>query len=370
MTRGDYYTSVDQALGSERVDALARTNSEIDKLNAVVSHAVTLDSIMFPISHGKSEQLRTMIKPTERWGDLTQANGDHLCIDKISHVGLQNIFDAAVFPELHMRLISWWICHAWRLLDLARTAIQSLEDWNLAVAALCSRGLIEQVGCLLSESKEISRLWAEAKDLDGKMLEGTDRVDVVRSRLHEPLGKYAFAARGLGEPEKFKATNVQTYVGKLAKVSDIDIRKMYDWLSNAAHPAVGSRAMYANQSIRHPTGAFLLCRYSLRPTSMEGRDDCLRFSIAESAADSTVNAACIGLSLLWSSLSIVDDFGLTTAAATLTDHVYWRNFKPALRNAECPCGCGKYKKSLHKWRAAAPPLRTAASEDATVLVDG
>lgn len=194
MTRGDYYTSVDQALGSERVDALARTNSEIDKLNAVVSHAVTLDSIMFPISHGKSEQLRTMIKPTERWGDLTQANGDHLCIDKISHVGLQNIFDAAVFPELHMRLISWWICHAWRLLDLARTAIQSLEDWNLAVAALCSRGLIEQVGCLLSESKEISRLWAEAKDLDGKMLEGTDRVDVVRSRLHEPLGKYAFAA--------------------------------------------------------------------------------------------------------------------------------------------------------------------------------
>ncbi|MFI7289777.1 hypothetical protein ACIBRY_24475 [Streptomyces anulatus] len=53
-------------------------------------------------------------------------------------------------------------------------------------------------------------------------------------------------------------------------------------------------------------------------------------------------------------MALVDDFGLTTAAATLTRRTYWRAFHPTRGSRACPRGRGKWSACGHRWGAVRP----------------
>jgi hypothetical protein len=181
------------------------------------------------------------------------------------------------------------------------------------------------------------------------------RVENVRNSLDRPFKEFAFASRKLSDaPDIVPAINVQTYVNKLARDSGGNYVEQYAWLSNSAHPAVGSRIAYSGPFRKHVTGAVIRRRFTRRPRSVDDNSKGLGYLVAQYAADSTVDVITYGLPLIWRSLELVDDFGLTTCAATLTNHKYWRNLKPVERNAQCPCGCGKFKRSRHQWRKPLP----------------
>jgi hypothetical protein len=82
------------------------------------------------------------------------------------------------------------------------------------------------------------------------------------------------------------------------------------------------------------------------------------FTIAHMAADALALSADVGSAVLDDSLSMVDDVGLTTAAATLTRRTYWRNLVPRRGNRPCPCGRGSWRDCKHRWAAAAPTATT------------
>jgi hypothetical protein len=64
------------------------------------------------------------------------------------------------------------------------------------------------------------------------------------------------------------------------------------------------------------------------------------------------------LNLLEDGLAVVDDFGLTTAAATLTRLRYWRDFHPTRGSRACPCGRGKWSTCGHHWGSQIPTPHT------------
>ena len=65
--------------------------------------------------------------------------------------------------------------------------------------------------------------------------------------------------------------------------------------------------------------------------------------IFQKPVDALIACGKIIENLLESSLEIVDDFGLTTHAATYTQRSYWRNFVPVEKSAACPCGRDPWK---------------------------
>lgn len=83
----------------------------------------------------------------------------------------------------------------------------------------------------------------------------------------------------------------------------------------------------------------------------------LHNDVADVCVDSLLTCGSIGLDLLDDALAVVDDFGLTTRAAHLTDRDYWRKLSPTTGNRRCSCGRGKWATCQHWWAASAPEIR-------------
>ena len=358
----DHYLSTRIALGYRRAASIDQLYSGLNELDALAGNAATVDMHLLPVSREKFEKLKlyTFRKPQESWlFARDDAKDIYICVDDASSgIDSSNVFAAIFFPELHTRLVSWWLVHAWRFMDLTDATLDGLREWRITISAVASRALIEEVGCLLYEAKQIAEGWRKAKSLPAK-----GRPQQVRDLLHPLLAQTAFGSRGVAEVRGLRpATNVQTYVDKLAKASgEMEFLRWYAWLSNAAHPAVGSRIAYASQPLVHETDTVVRRRFTRRPTSIQGKTEGLDFLIAHQSADATISAVKVGLPLLWKALEIVDDVGLTTHAATFTEQIYWRNLKPVRGNRWCPCGKGRWKSCQHDWGSPAPEISITLS---------
>lgn len=138
---------------------------------------------------------------------------------------------------MHARLVGWFLVHAWRVIDLLEETADAVRRWQMTVAPVLGRALLEAVGCLLCESRLVAKAWAVMK-----VQREPDEPGVVRSALSDQLYYLQFDTRlpKYKHHEKFQATNVYTYVDKLAKVEGAaQARSWYDELSDAAHPALG-----------------------------------------------------------------------------------------------------------------------------------
>jgi hypothetical protein len=263
-----------------------------------------------------------------------------------------------------MRLVSWWLVHAWRGVDLLADTLENLWQWRITSGAVTARALVEEAGSLTDEARRLADGWSAGKGAPPDRLK---QPETVRKALAPVLLQAAFGSRMKGSHQKTQATNVLTLVQKLSKVTaDGRFAEWYDRLSDAAHPAFGARIAFASPPLMHDSGAVVVRFYARSPMAMHDGEvrQLLEPTIAFTVADALIASGEVICRLLEQALVLVDDVGLTTAAATLTRRPYWRNLAPARGNRACPCGRGRWSECRHRWGQPAPALnvpRTARS---------
>ncbi len=346
----------DEAQGVGRTRALGAAQAWIEDQRLLTDEAETTAVLLTPMQGKQAAawQRRELLRG-EDWAFVTSKDGSvTTAIDEPSEAGQLDPSAAVVFPELHSRLVAWWLVHSWRLTDLLESSIRDLHGWRITTAAVLARATLEETGCLLYELRMLDAAWAEAK-ASAASASPLEKASIVHAALAPVLTKATFGSRMEISHEKLQATNVWTYVQKLAKAAARpEVNEWYDWLSDAAHPAAGARIALASQPVQHDTGALSLRCFARRPVPVIRRDGQVRgtdFTIAHMAADATIVCHQLGRELLEHGLWLVDDFGLTTAAATLTRRVYWRALMPVKGSRACPCGRGRASDCGHRWGA-------------------
>ena len=352
---GDRPITPTQALGASSFEKLANLDLLIDPLRLLtqdVEH-VEIDSQPIPPAQAFALMEAAGENPQESWSCCGLASGKWLCIDRVTKNISKVDVAAVVLPQLHTQLISWWLMHAWRFVELGTACSHSLKSWNINVASILARSIIEEVGCLFDEAKEIAEKWSDFKQRHADATE-------IRNSLAQQLASYKSAHRGLDVLKTSEAKNVMTYVDKLEKGSGLDGLRShyYTWLSNGAHPAVGSRVAYLGPILTNPNEVVRFLRNSRGPRGVGDPTDGsgMGYAIAQLAADALIDVGEVGCALLWQSLRLVDDFGLTTKAYRFTDYLYWRKLRHLSSERNCPCGCGKWTSNQHSWRKPAPAI--------------
>ena len=100
----------------------------------------------------------------ETWAYVGTADGTPiLAVDESSQEGMRDPAAAVVYPELHMRLVSWWLVHAWRSVDLLEDTIENLWRWRITSGAVTARAVIEEAGSLAEEARKLAAGWAVAR---------------------------------------------------------------------------------------------------------------------------------------------------------------------------------------------------------------
>ncbi|RSN64690.1 hypothetical protein DMH08_17100 [Actinomadura sp. WAC 06369] len=337
------------------MDTLVR---RVEDLRISTEDADTVDLLLVPRKDREVVRWKALAaQHGEEW--VYVASDDEavvLALDEPSEAGMRDQAAAVIYPELHTRLVSWWLVHAWRSIDLLEDTVDNLWRWRIASGAVTARAVLEEAGALVDEAQKLAEAWRVGKAAPGKALE---RPATVRDALAPVLLHAGMGSRLTGSNEKLQATNVLTLVKKLAKVSgDPRFHEWYDWLSDAAHPAFGARIAYASPPMAHDSGAVTVRYYARSPLLLQGdgQHQLMEPTIAFTVADAVIGAGRVIVDVLDRSLALVDDIGLTTAAATLTRRQYWRNFFPVRGSRSCPCGRGKWSKCGHRWGEPAPAV--------------
>ncbi|MFJ5786563.1 hypothetical protein [Streptomyces hydrogenans] len=348
--------TVAAALGGERAAALTALAGRVAELRDMSEDAATTDVLLVPLDGRAAQRWERMAQPDERWVYLRSGDGTSvLAVDEASEAGLREPAAAVVYPELHMRMVSWWLVHAWRSADLLEDTLESLTRWRITSGAVTARAVIEEAGSLVDEVNALTQAWrtgkAAAVDDDVK------RPVLVREALGPVLLKAALGSRMKGSHDKLQATNVLTLLKKLTRATgEARFPEWYDLLSDAAHPAFGARIALATPPLAHPSEAVTVRTYARAPMALDdGRSRRpLEPTVALAVADAVIAAGTHLLDALEDGLAVVDDFGLTTAAATLTRRTYWRDFQPVRGSRACPCGRGKWSACGHRWGQETP----------------
>lgn len=347
-----------KALGETRTKELDALIRRVEDLRILTVNAGTVDLLLVPRTGRDIARWKAIAaKRREDW--VYVASDDEvaiLALDEPSEPGMRDEAAAVIYPELHTRLVSWWLVHAWRSIDLLEDTVDNLWRWRIASGAVTARAVVEEAGALVDQAQKLAEAWRIAKATPADALK---RPGSVRDALAPVLLHAGMGSRLAHSHEKLQATNVLTLVKKLAKVSgDSRFHEWYDWLSDAAHPAFGATIAYASPPMAHESGAVLVRYYARSPLSLEGdgQQQLMEPKIAFIVADAVIGAGRLITDILDGSLALVDDVGLTTAAATLTRRPYWRNFSPVRGSRPCPCGRGKWSKCGHRWGEAAPGI--------------
>lgn len=352
--------AVADALGAQRTAALTELTERVTALCSMSEDAGTIEVLLTPLKGRAAEKWERLARrEAEDWVYVRSDDGATvLAVDQASEAGVRDPAAAVVYPELHTRLVSWWLVHAWRSADLLADTLDNLTRWRITSGAVTARALIEEAGALVDEQNAIAEAWRTGKAAAKDSLK---RPALVREVLAPVLLKAGFGSRMNGSNEQLQATNVLTLVKKLTKATGDDrFPKWYDLLSDAAHPAFGARIAFATPPLVHTSSAVTVRSYARSPMSLAdgGSVQVLEPTVAFAVADSLISAGTHMLNVLEDGLAIVDDFGLTTSAATLTRRTYWRAFHPTRGSRACPCGRGKWSTCGHHWGSQIPTPRS------------
>ncbi|KQY41874.1 hypothetical protein [Cellulomonas sp. Root137] len=343
----------EEALGAERFDALRHVRDWVVAQRALIDSAETTVVTLSPLTGGKARALQQGVQLRGgEWRYVTSTDGAMFAIDEPSPLARRDPAGAVFYPELHSRLVAWWLVHAWRVTDLLDATSRDLQEWRISTAAISARALLEETGCFLYELRALDAAWSKVKSATSGMLPFERAID-VRAELAPVLFKAVFGSRMAGVSERRQATSVLTYIQKLAKAVDKpEVSSWYDWLSDAAHPAAGARIALSSQPVVHESGAVALQFLARRPVSPRRADELVGgtdFRIAHVSADAARLCGSLVSEVLEHGLWLVDDFGLTTSAATLTLRRYWRDLVPVKGSRQCPCGRGTAADCGHRW---------------------
>lgn len=354
----DWPDWVAEALGPQRMEVLEDLGGQVDGLRELTGDASTMDIVLRPLKGAAIRKWELIAqRQSEDWVYIAGPEGTTVwALDEPSEDAGRDPAGAVIYPELHTRLVSWWLVHAWRGVDLIEDTLDNLRRWRITSAAVTARAVVEEAGALADEARKIAAAWTVAKAAGGDRLKRPEAVhaELAPVLLHAQLG----SRLKIGH-EKLQATNVLTLVRNLAKATqDARFTDWYDWLSDSAHPALGARIAFASPPFVHDSNAVTIRWYARSPIIMRSAQgsEQLEPTIALIAADALAAVGSVIIDVLTQALAVVDDMGLTTGAATLTRYSYWRNFFPVRGTRPCPCGRGKASQCQHYWDRPAPGL--------------
>lgn len=336
----------------------------LGQLQDLIGNASITEVVTPPIDRSGQRVLEKFAQDHENWVFVMMDNGRMLAIDEASPAGHARPAEAVTFPELHSRLTAWWLVHAWRATDFLEDSIRALGAWRIPSAAVAGRALLEETAALAAEARLIATGWGEVK---GTTAGGVESAQAARATLNPTLAAAAFGTRLKGFDKAPRATNILTLISGLQRTTQDDrFTKWYDWLSDASHPAFGARISYGSAPLRHKSGAVILRFHSrgalvlapLNPEHSYVAEDAehLKNEVADNIGQAVAVSGTVALSVLEQALAVVDDFGLTTEAALLTQRRMWRSWPPARGSRQCPCGRGKWAVCGHRWGAHAPVM--------------
>lgn len=351
-------------LGEARCFELADLGLRVGTLQDLIDDAGTVEMVSPLMPASTANSWARSAGAHEHWVAASTADGDFVAMDEVTPEGEGRAFEAVFFPELHSRLVAWWLVHAWRSADLIEDTLRALAEWRIPTAAVTGRALLEEAGALVYEARRIFPVWKEIKS---SQEDADQRAGLARETLGPVLLAAGMGTRLPGVSEKSKATNVLTYISGLQRATGDDrFTKWYDWLSDAAHPAFGARIALSSPPMAHDSRAMIIRFHARDPqvrsrvardgTPVPGTDEPLRNEIADYLAESLITTGNVVLDVLNQSLVLVDDFGLTTEASLLTRRSIWRGFRPVRGSRQCPCGRGKWAACGHRWGEPAPTL--------------
>src|SRR5512134_3396171 len=111
-----------ETLGVARTEALGALTRQVAELQTQTAEAGTTDVLIRPLKDTAARRWKELAEGRgEKWVFTSSAGGTSvMALDEPSEAGLlrENIAAAVIYPELHMRLVSWWLVHAWRGVDL------------------------------------------------------------------------------------------------------------------------------------------------------------------------------------------------------------------------------------------------------------
>jgi hypothetical protein len=346
------------------VNSLADLRRRTRSLDELTRDAYLEEVLIKPLDEVGWSKLQLISSLVEGSWAFIESGDKILAVDLPSRIGERNPMEAVVFPPTHSQLLGWYLFHAWRSVDLLSAGLDAASSRASSVMAIISRALIEELGCLASESLQIHKGWETAKLLDTT---ARHRAELVQNQVGSTVRNFAFATRmSVFREHVPNATNVLTYVKKLDTLSRSSVfSELYDWLADSSHPALGARLTYVTDPLMHQSGATTVRAHSrarLQIRNSDGTTTDFEYPTEMNARRGLELCGPLLLDQLCMALRLVDDFGLTTSAAAMTKRIYWRNFLPVAPESNCPCGCGPWAESLHRWGAPVPVISAVTGD--------
>jgi hypothetical protein len=372
-------TSVERALGSDRVAKLRRVTAELLAFaDSVPSTTEAAAHLAVPLransTEGATEELTRRIEafdPGGEWALGTFRTADGRRVGKASPFlpailpGSTDWFIQFSLADLYSRLAAWFLTQVWRAGELASAARDSIERWQLLVAAAAARSLLEGAAAFTVEADSTITEWSNFKQAGEPTL---DRLGQFTASFNRRITELQYASRigqGTDRPPVIASKNVLTYISKLARAhGEHDIDDIYQWLCDAVHPSFGSWTTFTVTRGKHGTGTHIREVYA-RSTLAQLADSgfALTPTVAHKAADAVIASSQVLLPGLHRMQWLVHDLGFTSGTAfVLKLDAYGRRPRPQ-RNDRCPCGSGKkFKACSHRWGVAGmPPDRIGGS---------
>jgi len=102
------------ALGAARTRALDELASRIERWLALTADAETNEILLHPLTGPAVTKWRRIAEQSkETWAAATLTDGATvLATPEVSETGERSVPEALIYPELHTRLVSWWLIHA------------------------------------------------------------------------------------------------------------------------------------------------------------------------------------------------------------------------------------------------------------------
>lgn len=174
----------------------------------------TSEVLLTPLTGRASQKWeRLALREAEDWVYVRSDDGATvLAVDQVSEAGVRDPADAVIYPELHTRLVTWWLVHAWRSADLLADTLDNLARWHITSGAVTARAVLEEAGSLVDEQNAIAQAWRTGK---AAAKDSMKRPTLVRETLAPALLKAAFGSRMrrlpvrvIGQAEPFPGDSV------------------------------------------------------------------------------------------------------------------------------------------------------------------
>ena len=174
----DWPKWVMEALGTLRSEALAQLAGQVASLQAMTIHESTADVVLVPLKGQAAKRWEMLgLQRREDWVYVASADGTTiLAVDEPSEEGMRDQAAAVIYPELHTRLVSWWLVHAWRGVDLLEDTLENLRRWRITSGAVTGRAVVEEAGSLVDEAVKLAEAWKVSKAIPADKFKRPDAV--------------------------------------------------------------------------------------------------------------------------------------------------------------------------------------------------